>query len=55
MSNNNVLENITMQFEKETYIVNMLVRTLYSNDVNINECYRILKLFKQQILGDVDI
>ena len=33
----------------------MLVRTLYSNDVNNSECYRIIKLFKEKVLGDIEI
>ena len=43
------------QLEKENYIANMLVRTLYSNDVNNSECYRIIKLFKEKVLGDIEI
>lgn len=43
------------QLEKENYIANMLVRTLYSNDVNNAECYRIIKLFKEKVLGDVEL
>lgn len=43
------------QLEKENYIANMLVRTLYSNDVNNSERYRIVKLFKEKVLGDVEI
>lgn len=43
------------QLEKENYIANMLVRTLYSNDVNNSECYRIIKLFKEKVLGDVEL
>lgn len=35
-----------LQQEKENYITNMLIRTLYSNDVDNTECYRIIKLFK---------
>ena len=43
------------QLEKESYIADMLIRTLYSNDVNNQECYQIIKLFKERVLGDVDI
>lgn len=43
------------QSEKENHIANMLVRTLYSNDVTISECYHIIKLFKEKVLGDVDV
>lgn len=38
---------------KENYIADMLVRTLYSNDVDKSECYRIIQLFKEKVLGDV--
>lgn len=41
------------QQEKENYIANMLVHTLYSNDVNNSECYRIIKLFKEKVLGEI--
>lgn len=44
-----------MQQEKENYIADMLVRTLYSNDVNNAECYRIVKLFEDKVLGNVYI
>lgn len=44
-----------IQQEKENYIANMLVRTLYSNDVNNAECYRIIRLFEDKVLGNVDI
>lgn len=40
---------------KENYIADMLVRTLYSNDVNVPEYYRIIKLFKEKVLGNVQI
>lgn len=43
------------QLEKENYIANMLVRTLYSNDVDNSECYRIIKLFKEKVLGDIEL
>lgn len=46
-----VVNHTTEQMEKENYIANMLVRTLYSNEVNISECDRILKLFKEKVLG----
>lgn len=32
-----------------------IIHTLYSNDVNNAECYHILKLFKEKVLGDVVI
>lgn len=34
---------------KENYIADMLVHTLFSNDVNISECYRIIELFKDKV------
>lgn len=37
------------QLEKENYIADMLVRTLYSNHVNEDECFRIIDLFKDKI------
>ncbi len=50
-----MLEQVSEQLEKENYIADMLVHTLYSNDVNNSECYRIIKLFKEKILGDIAI
>lgn len=50
-----MLEQVSEQLEKENYIADMLVRTLYSNDVSNSECYRIIKLFKEKILGNVKI
>ena len=44
-----------MQQEKENYIADMLVHALYSNNVNNSECYNIIKLFKEKVLGDVQI
>lgn len=55
MFNNNIVEQASEQLEKENYIADMLVRTLYSNDVNNSECYHIIKLFKEKVLGNVDI
>jgi hypothetical protein len=53
---NNITEKVFEQNEKENYIANMLVRTLYSNDVENAECYRIIKLFKDKVLGsDIEI
>lgn len=36
---------------KRNYIANMLVRTLYSNNVTNAECYNIIKAFKEKVLG----
>lgn len=53
---NNIIEKVYEKNEKENYIANMLVRTLYSNDVENAECYRIIKLFKDKVLGsDIEI
>ena len=58
-SNNNtincIMEQTCLQLQKENYIADMLVRTLYSNDVDQNECYRIIQLFKKKVLGDVTL
>lgn len=51
----NVCEQATLQLQKENYIADMLVRTLYCNDVTEAECYHIIKLFKKKILGDIDL
>lgn len=52
----NIAEKVYEQNEKENYIANMLVRTLYSNNVKNDECYRIIKLFKNKVLcGDIMI
>ena len=47
--------NSSEQLEKGNYIANILVRTLYSNDVNNAECYRIIKIFKEKVLGDMEL
>lgn len=55
-TSNNIAEKTLEQREKENYIANMLVRTLYSNDIENAECYRIIKLFKDKVLGsDIEI
>ena len=48
---NNIIEKVCEKNEKENYIANMLVHTLYSNNVDQDECYRIIKLFKDMVLG----
>lgn len=59
MSNNNeylsIFKEYSTQRQKENYIANMLVNTLYSNDVSQSECYQIIKLFKQKVLGDINL
>lgn len=51
-NNNDVVGNAMLQLEKENYIVDMLIHTLYSNDVNNAECYHIVKLFNERVLGN---
>ena len=50
-----ICERHEIQRQKENYIANMLVRTLYSNNVNQSECYRIIQLLKEKVLGDIDL
>ena len=49
---NNIIFKIYEENEKYNYIANMLVRTLKSNDVDTNEYYNIIKLFKEKVLGN---
>lgn len=49
------IEKHSKQRAKENYIANMLVRTLYFNNVNQSECYRIIQLFKEKVLGGIDL
>jgi len=42
--------NMMLQQEKENYIADMLVRTLYSNDIDSEECYHIIELFNKKVL-----
>lgn len=46
---NNIVAKQMEQRYKENYIADMLVRTLFSNDVNISECHRIIELFKNKV------
>ena len=55
MNENDIVGKTMDQQYKENYIADMLVRTLYSNDVGNSEYYRITKLFKEKVLGDVTI
>mgnify|MGYP001094312097 CR=1 FL=1 len=55
MNENDVVGKTMDQQYKENYIADMLVRTLYSNDVSNDECYNIIKLFKEKVLGNVII
>lgn len=51
ISNDNIINNTAKQLEKENYIANMLVHTLYSNDVNLSECHGIIELFVKKVFG----
>lgn len=51
----NIVNKAINQIEKENYIVDMLINTLYSNNVTNDECYRILKLFKERTIGNIQI
>ncbi len=55
MNENDVVGKTMDQQYKENYIADMLVRTLYSNDVSNDECYHIVKLFEGKVLGNVMI
>lgn len=49
---NNIVLKICEENEKHNYIANLLVRTLKSNEVDTNEYYDILELFKEKVLGN---
>lgn len=53
MNENDIVGKTMDRQYKENYIADMLVRTLYSNDVCDSECYHIIKLFKEKVLGDI--
>lgn len=55
MNKNDIVGKTMDEQYKENYIADMLVRTLYSNDISDAECYNIIKLFKKKVLGDVQI
>lgn len=55
LNKNDIVGKTMDQQYKENYIADMLVRTLYSNNVDISECHHIIKLFKEKVLGDVAI
>ena len=54
-NDNDIVGKTVNQRYKENYIANMLVKTLYANDVNNAEFYRIVKLFKEKVLGNIEI
>lgn len=49
--NDNISNITSKQLEKENYIANMLVHTLYSNDVDLSECQSIIELFTKKVFG----
>lgn len=55
INENDIFGKAMEQLEKENYIADMLVHTLYSNNVTNGECYRIIKLFKEKVLGNVSV
>lgn len=55
ITKNDVVGESMIQLEKENYIADMLVHTLYSNDVNDSECYRIINLFKDKVLHNITL
>lgn len=55
MNENDIVGKTMDEQYKENYIADMLVRTLYSNNVNNSECYHIIKLFKERVLGNIPI
>lgn len=55
MNENDIVGKTMDQQYKENYIADMLVRMLYSNDVDSEECYNIIKLFKEKVIGNVNI
>ena len=56
MFDNNFVDNYLQREEKENYIVQCLINTLYcGTDVNQSECYSIIKKFKEKVLGDVEL
>ena len=49
LDKNNVVSQQMEQHNKESYIANMLVRTLMSNTVTYIECCHIVELLKEKI------
>ena len=50
-SQDNIICQTILQLEKENYIANSLMRVLFNNNVNQSECYRIIELLKEKVLG----
>lgn len=48
----NIIEYATQQVEKENYIADMMIRTLFSNDVDISECNHIIDIVKEKVCGN---
>ena len=55
MNENDIVGKTMDEQYKENYISEMLVHTLFSNNVTNDECYHIIKLFKEKVLGNVTI
>ncbi len=55
INENDIVGKTMDKLYKENYIADMLIRTLYSNNVNNSECYHIIKLFKEKVLGNITI
>lgn len=55
INENDIVGKTMDKLYKENYIVDMLVHTLYSNDVDNDECHNVIKLFKERVLGDITI
>jgi len=55
MNENDIVGKTMDEQYKENYIADMLVHTLYLNDVSNAECYNIIKLFKKKVLGGIMI
>lgn len=51
----NAVSQSILQQDKENYIANSLMRVLLNNDVNQSECYRIIELLKEKVLGKVEV
>lgn len=55
INENDIVGKSMDQQYKENYIADMLVHTLYSNNVSNTERYHIIKLFKEKVLGNITI
>ncbi len=55
INENDVAGQTIYKLNKKNYITDIPVHTLYYNDDDNSECYDIIKLFKEKVLGDVVI